>query len=175
MKRLSIILIVGICTLSSALCRAESVSHNFEGMKGTTLTWTGTPTNYTIGYTDLVTYTGTDGGTFGSTGSAICISLPSTGSTMQTSPAVENLTLLTLTHTYGEAPNWIKFYVSTDNSSWTNISGSVDYGSSTIDVPMPTKGNYYIKVENTNGSKPVNFLTFRWVYDPCHCLRVVSE
>lgn len=173
MKRLSIILIVGICTLSSALCRAESVSHNFEGMKGTTLTWTGTPTNYTIGYTDLVTYTGSNGGTFGSTGSAICISLPS-GGIMQTAPAIDDLTRVVFYSSNSTPPTWIRVYISTDNSSWTDISSSGSYTKSNIDVPMPVKGNYYIKLYNNSGAT-VQIVSIRYTYDPCHCLRVVSE
>jgi hypothetical protein len=175
MKRLSIILIVGICTLSSALCRAESVAipHHFQTMfMAGELTWTGSPTNYAIGYTDLVTYTCSNSGSFTLDGSShFQITLPS-GGIVQTSPAVENLTLLTLSHSYGSKPTWIKIYISTDNFTWTEIAAT--HMNKTIDAPMPVKGNYFIKIVNDSGAT-VSFQTFRWVYDPCHCLRVVSE
>ena len=170
-----------MCTLSSALCRAESVAipHNFQTLYSLgNLTFPGAPSNFTYAVTDLVTYTGSASGAFGMDAGRYCVSLPARNSVMQTSPAVENLTRLTLTHTYGSSPNWIQVWISTDNSSWTNISGSVDYGSSQIDAPMPTKGNYYIKLVNKGTSspaQPVNILSFRYVYEPCHCLRVVSE
>lgn len=182
MKRSSIILIVGICTLSSALCRAESaaIPHNFQTLYSLgNLTFPGAPSDFSYATTDLVTYTGSASGGFDKYGGTTwCVSLPVRNSVMQTSPAVENLTRLTLTHTYGSSPNWIQVWISTDNSSWTNISASVTYGSSTIDAPMPTKGNYYIKLINKGTSspaQPVNILSFRYVYEPCHCLRVVSE
>ena len=176
MKRLSIILIVGICTLSSALCRAESVPipHVFEDMKGTTLTW-GSPPNYTIGTTPLVTYTCTNGATFSTYGDKayICIYVPN-GGIIQTSPAVEDLTLVTITHTKGSAPSGFKAYISTDNSSWTEITSSIVYRSTTMEVPMPAKGNYYLRIENNSGAA-INFPSFIYTYDACHCLRVVSE
>jgi hypothetical protein len=140
-------------------------------MKGTTLTW-GTPSNYTIGYTDLVTYTGSGGGKFGADAAVrICIELPK-GGVMQLSPAVEDLTRLQLLHTAGVSLTGVKVYISSDNTSWTDISASTDYHSYDIDAEMPTKGNYFIKVENT-GSTTVQFQTFKYYTEPCHCLRVV--
>ena len=86
MKRLAIIALI-ISTLSPVFCRAESVSITqvFEDMKTAgTLTFPSAP-NYSAGITDLVTYTGSGGGTFGSDASRICISLPSSTSVMQLS------------------------------------------------------------------------------------------
>ena len=175
MKRIATILLIGICTLSSALCRAESVAitHDFNDMvsKGT-LTFPNRPSSYAVGETDLVTYTGSEGGTFGSTGTAICITLPNNG-VMQTSPAIENLTRFQIVHTKGSTPN-VEIWISTDNSSWTDITSSATIDASNIDAPMPTKGHYFLKVVNKSGSS-INFLTWIYVYEPCHCLRVVSE
>lgn len=180
MKKLtSILLITCLTTLSSAICRAESVAitHEFDAMiKGTTLTW-GTPSNYTIGYTDLVTYTGSGGGTFGLHGGSIfCINLPGKNSTMQIAPAVEDLTRLYVVHMYGSAPTFLKFYVSTDNETWTDVSSTATYRVGNIDVPMPEKGNYYIKIVNEGTSspaQPINMTKFVYYTEPCHCLRVV--
>lgn len=178
MKRIATILLISISTLSSAFCRAESVAitHDFNDMasKGE-LTFPNRPGSYAVGETDLVTYTGSDGGTFNLDGSSrFIISLPNQNSVMQTSPAIENLVKVQLTHAYSsEPPTWIKVYVSEDNSSWTDVSSSAVYGTSDIDVTLPAKGNYYIKVENTKGSKRVDFLSWVYYYEPCHCLRVV--
>ena len=178
MKRIATILLISISTLSSALCRAESVAitHDFNDMASKSeLTFPNRPGSYAVGETDLVTYTGSDGGTFDLDGSSrFIISLPNQNSAMQTSPAIENLVKVQLTHTYKlEPPTWIKVYLSEDNSNWTDVSSSAVYGTSDIDVTLPAKGNYYIKVENTKGSKRVDFRSWVFFYEPCHCLRVV--
>ena len=173
MKKLtSILLITCLTTLSSAICRAESVAitHEFDAMKGTTLTW-GTPSNYTIGYTDLVTYTGSGGGKFGADAAVrICIELPE-GGVMQLSPAVADIVRLQLMKSSGGLLKNIEIYISTDNSTWTNVSSYAEYHTSDIDLEFPEKGNYYIKVVNT-GAK-IWFNAFKYYTEPCHCLRVV--
>lgn len=171
MKRIATILLISISTLSSAFCRAESVSHEFNDLvsKGT-LTFPNSP-DYSVGVTDLVTYTGSTGGGFGLYGAAFCISLPSNG-IIQTSPAIENLTRFQIVHTKGSIPEGIKIYISTDNSAWTEITSSATFSATDIDAPMPTKGNYFLKVVNKSGSA-INFLTWIYIYEPCHCLRVV--
>ena len=165
-------MLLSICTLSSAFCRAESVTHNLDDMVGAgTLTFPNRPASYAVGVTDLVTYTGSAGGGFDYAG-AYCITLPNNG-VIQTSPAIENLTFLQITHTKGAPPTSVSVLISTDNSTWTDITASASMNSSAIEAPMPAKGNYYLKIVNS-GSE-VKFLSFRYTYDPCHCLRVVSE
>lgn len=174
MKRIATILLISISTLSSALCRAESVAitHDFNDMVSKSeLTFPNRPSSYAVGETDLVTYTGSDGGTFASVSGGIGITLPDDG-VMQTSPEISDLTRLHLMYTKGSTPSGIKIYISTDNSSWTEISSSASVGPTDIDAPMPTKGNYFIKVVNKSGS-PISFLMWRYTYEPCHCLRVV--
>lgn len=163
-----------MCTLSAASCRAESFTHNFdEKAKGGTLTFPyQASSDYTVGVTDQITYTCSDGGRFGLNGLACCIVLPE-GGIVQTSPAVENLTRLVVTHNVASKLTGVRILISTDNSTWTDITSSdmfVPYG---INAPMPAKGNYYLKIVNS-GSE-VKFLKFQYAYDPCHCLRVVSE
>ena len=174
MKRIAIVLL-SMCTLSAAYCRAESFTHIFDGMaRGGTLTFPyRASSDYTVGETDKVTYTCSDGGSFGLEGAAYCIALPAGGGVVQTSPAVENLTRLVVTHNVASKLTGVRILISTDNSTWTDITSSdmfVPYG---INAPMPAKGNYYLKIVNS-GSE-VKFLKFQYAYDPCHCLRVVSE
>ena len=163
-----------MCTLSAAYCRAESFTHIFDGMaRGGTLTFPlSGQYDYTVGVTNQITYTCSDGGSFGLNGAAYCIVLPE-GGIVQTSPAVENLTRLVMTHTSSAAPIDVQILISSDNSTWTDITSSdmfVPYG---INAPMPAKGNYYLKIVNSGDA--INFLSFHYAYDPCHCLRVVSE
>lgn len=168
-------MLIGIFTLSSALCRAESdaITHNFNEMVSKSeLTFPNRPSSYAVGETDLVTYTGSAGGTFNLDGSSrFIISLPNNG-VMQTSPAIADLTRVTFYHNKGSAPTGVKVYISTDNSNWTEISSSATYGSSSIDAPVPVKGNYYVKLTNT-GNTTINFLSVVYTYESCRCLRVV--
>lgn len=175
MKRIAIILL-SICTLGSAFCRAESaaITHDFNVMnKAGTLTYL---SDYKIGVTNEVTYTCMGKGVFtnvaGTGGFIIGIKL-SKNDSVQTSPAIANLKRLQLLHNKGSVPSGVKIYTSTDNSTWTDISSSAICSKSDIDVPI-TKGDYYIKVVNKTGAD-INFLSFSYIYDPCHCLRVVSE
>ena len=176
MKRVLAIAIV--CTLSSALCRAESASitHNFNTMiSDGTLTWA-TPGVYTVGNTDFVTYTGTNGGTFASDGGVIAFSLPNNTSTLSITP-VAGLTRIYITHSYSkEAPTWIKVYISSNGTDWSDLSGSTSYTVSTIDAPTPAAGDYYIKIVNEGSSKPVNLRSIRYVYDttPCNCFPYIA-
>ena len=174
MKKITVILLMGICTLSSALCRAESVAimHEFNDMvPKSELTFPNRPSDYSVGVSDLVTYTGSAGGGFGLAGTAYCIALPH-GGVMQTSPAIQDLTFVQLTHTKGSVPTGVRIYISEDNSSWTEITSSASFNSSAIEAPMPAKGNYYFKIVNNSGSD-IKFLSIQYTYQPCHCLRVV--
>jgi len=175
MKRALAIAIV--CTLSSALCRAESASitHSFQTMASAgTLTWLGTPRDYTVGYTDFVTYTGTNEGTFASDGGVIAFYLPNNTSTLTITP-VSGLTRLYITHSRGEVPTWIKVYVSYNGSDWVDLSASTTYTKTAIDAPTPGAAEYYIKIVN-EGSKGVFLRSIQYVYDttPCNCFPYIA-
>ena len=177
MKRIATILLISISTLSSAICRAESVAitHDFNDMASKSeLTFPNRPGSYAVGETDLVTYTGSGSpsGTFDLDGAyKFQITLPNDG-VMQTSPEISDLTRLHLMHTKGSTPSGIKIYISTDNSSWTEITSSAIAGPTDIDAPMPAKGNYFLKVVNKSGAD-IHFRSWVYYYEPCHCLRVV--
>jgi len=172
MKRVLSIAI--LCTLSSALCRAESASltHDFDSMvRGGTLTLA----TATEGNTDFVTYTGTNEGTFSYAGGVCVFSLPNNTSTLSITP-VAGLTRVYITHTKGSSPTWIKVYISSNGTDWTDLSGSTSYSISTIDAPTPAAGDYYIKIVNEGSSKPVNLRSIRYVYDttPCNCFPYIA-
>ena len=173
MKKIAIVLLT-MCTLSAAYCRAESFTHNFDDMaRGGTLTFPYRPGSYAVGVTDQITYTCSDGGSFGLNEAAYCIALPAGGGIVQTSPAVENMTHLNVTHNVASKLTGVRILISTDNSTWTDITSSDMFVAYAINAPMPAKGSYYLKIVNS-GSE-VKFLSFHYAYDPCHCLRVVSE
>ncbi len=69
----------------------------------------------------------------------------------------------------------LKFYISSDDGeNWTEVSeGIISWGNS-MEVPMPAKGNYRIKIERTSKA-PINIQAVVYYTDPCNCLRVVTE
>lgn len=163
-----------MCTLSAVYCRAESFTHIFDEMaRGGTLTFPYASSDYTVGETDKVTYTCSDGGSFVLNGGAFCIALPAGRGVVQTSPTVENLTRLVVTHNVASKLTGVRILISTDNSTWTDITSSDMFVPYAINAPMPAKGNYYLKIENSGSA--IKFLSFHYAYSPCHCLRVVSE
>ena len=179
MKRVLAIAIV--CTLSSAFCRAESASitHNFNTMISDGTLTLATPGVYTVGNTDFVTYTGTNGGMFASDGGVIAFSLPMRTSTLVISPAVQGLSDIYITQSAGKKTTWIKVYVSEDGSSWTDMSDVATYSATTIDLILPTAGNYYVKLVNDGTSspaQPVYLRSIRYVYDttPCNCFPYIA-
>lgn len=173
MKRVLAIAIV--CTLSSALCRAESASitHNFNTMISDGTLTLATPGVYTVGNTDFVTYTGTNRGTFSYDGAHYVFSLPSNTSTLTITP-VSGLTRVWMTHSKGASPDWIKVYISYNGSDW--VLASTTYSSTLIDATTPGAAEYYIKIVNEDTSKPVNILTIHYVYDPtpCNCFPYIA-
>jgi len=168
-----------VCALSSAVCRAESVVHDFDAMKRAgTLEWRGTPKDYTVGYTDFVTYTGSDGGQFDSDGGLIAFSLPSKTSTLITSP-VTGLSAIVFGHSAGVKPTWVKVLVSEDGSLWTDMSAVATYTTTTIDLVLPSAGDYYVKLVNEGVSFPTQRVFIRvvtYTYDPapCNCFRYIA-
>jgi len=167
-----------VCTLSSAVCRAESVVHDFDDMKKAgTLWWIGS--DYTVGYTDFVTYTGSSGGTLGADGGKIGFSLPNKTSTLVISPAVPGLSAIVFGLTAEAAPTWMKVYVSEDGSLWTDMSGVATYTTTTIDLVLPSAGDYYVKLVNNGKSSPTQPVFIRvvsYTYDPapCNCFRYIA-
>lgn len=171
-----------VCALGSALCRAESVSllHTFNTMKDAgTLTFPDAPGSYAVGVTDFVTYTGSNGGQFGMDGSLIAFSLPTRTSTLVISPAVQGLSDIYITQSAGKKTTWIKVYISEDGSSWTDMSDVATYSATTIDLILPTAGNYYVKLVNDGTSspaQPVFLRSVRYTYDPtpCNCFPYIA-
>lgn len=167
--------ILCLLVLSPALTRAETITHDFHEMSRLSqLTFSSANK---VGETDLVTYTcsGT-GATFGVTNSKICIQLPQNGGQVITSPAIENLTRVKISHYPASKCENLKVYISTDGSSWGSaLSGdAIEYGNSgTIFVTVP-KGNYYLKFANTT-STAVSIIQVEYTTEPCVCLKVVSE
>lgn len=175
-----------LLTLSPVFCKAESViaTHNFHSMRTEdsppTLVWPNAgSSDYTVGETALVTYTGANGGTFSSAGvypyAKYCIYLPNGGS-VTASPAVDDLKRVRLSF-YDASKTYtnVTVSVSTNGSDWTDMSASADYEKGQITATMPSVGDYYLKLTCTSATPAAQITEIRYTAEPCNCLKIVSQ
>ncbi len=166
-----------LLVICAAYCRAELAGHTHdfnEMQKGTpTLTFTGT-TYGAASIPPVLAYQGANGGTFANASGTIVFQLPSDGSTMETLSAVEDLTRIEILRN-STTDTSLKFYISSDDGAhWTQVTEGIKTVLTSMEVPMPAKGNYRIKIKRTKSS-PINILSVTYYTDPCNCLRVVNE
>lgn len=168
-----------LLVICAAYCRAELTghTHDFHEMRGVspTLLWSKSP-DYTYGAATIppvLAYQGADGGTFAFESSLYVFKLTGNGSTMETLSAVEDLTKIEILFSTVDAS--LEFYISSDDGAhWTQVTEGITTISYSMEVPMPAKGNYRIKIKRTS-KDPINILSVTYYTDPCNCLRVVTE
>ena len=166
-----------LLVICAAYCRAELTGHTHdfnEMMKGTpTLTFTGT-TYGAASIPPVLAYQGAGGGAFAVESSLYVFKLASKGSTLETLSAVEDLTRFEIMRN-STTDTSLKFYISSDDGeNWTEVSEGIIPRGNSMEVPMPAKGNYRIKIERTSKA-PINIQAVVYYTDPCNCLRVVNE
>ncbi len=166
-----------LLVICAAYCRAELTghTHDFNEMrKGTpTLTFTGT-TYGAASIPPVLAYQGAGGGEFAYESSTYVFQLPSNGSTMETLSAVEDLTKIEILRN-STTDTSLEFYISSDDGAhWTQVTEGITTISYSMEVPMPAKGNYRIKVKRTTATA-INIKAVVYYTDPCNCLRVVTE
>ena len=179
MKSLARIAVGLVLCLCPVISRAETQTHNFSTMSGKSeITWPGA--DYTQGVVTkapAMTYICELGAKFDSdAGGVIYIDLKSSGYSVRTSVAVEDLTSVRISTLTENASN-LQVYISTtgETDSWTEITEGKDVKTSYVDVPMPAKGNYYLKFVRGASGSAVSIRGISYTVEPCHCLRVVSE
>lgn len=170
-----------LCLLAFCVANSHAVltanTHNFHEMSGKTLAW---PSGYTVGVTTLtpeLTYTCGTSGTFGlaDDGATVSLNLPGSGSYVTTAPAVENLTKIILWRTPANAAN-VDFYISSDDGdSWTQITSGISVDVNSIEVAMPSKGAYCLKIVRQSSGSTMYIKSITYQTNACNCLRVVTE
>lgn len=180
MKRLTHITLLFLFLLVSPLCRAdrETVSHVFHTMdKKTDLIFSNDNKTAT---TALLTYTCATGSEFARDHvydtyiSAVLVASTGTVTTTQ----VKELTGFHIVHFPLAACTNVKVYVSKTGvfDGVLPLSGdNITYNSTgTIDVTIP-RGNYYIKIVNTDGSNKFSIRSMYYYLDHCNCFEYVPE
>ena len=164
-----------VLVLCAASCRAELTghTHDFDAMyRASTLTLTGNKYGE-ASIPPVLAYQGDGGGVFAYESSLYVVKLANSGSTIETLSAVEDLTRIEILRN-STTDTSLEFYISDDGETWTKVTEGIKAVSYSMEVPMPAKGNYWIKIKRTTSSA-INILSVTYYTDPCNCLRVVTE
>jgi hypothetical protein len=164
--------------LSSVIGRAEDLvtTEDFNAMTGAgTIAYSSANT---VGTTDFVTYTCSGkSAEFGVYKGVICLCLPKNGSTVTTS-LISNFKHLQFNY-FPDSKNYLtppsttmRISISEDGSSWTDITASAIGINGLVNVDMPTPGSYYLKIQNTNGTKPFYISQIQYTTESCNCFKV---
>ena len=176
------IFVIMVLVLSSAVLPAFSadIVHDFRSATGRS--FSDDFKSCTISLSSG-TYTYTCGGEaeFGIKSSQICLLMNNSGDYVTLSPAMGDLSkfVINFTSKTTETANYthIKIYISEDGSTWGDPlpANRVNYASAgTVKAIIP-KGTWFIKVLNTNGSKPVYITTLRYTPVNCNCNTYIPE
>lgn len=173
MRYTSAMCMLVLCALT---CKAEVIPtvHNFNDMRSggsPTLEW---PNGYKEGVTPLVTYTCAGDATFGLSGGVIGISLPNSGNYVTTSPAIDYLKRIQISRTPEYASN-VNIYYSTDGSSWTLMTTGVTASRYYIEALMPSRGDYYLKIERASTGSGIFIKQITYYTEPCNCFELEEE
>ena len=177
MKDFARIGVICVLLLSTVFGSAEELTHDFNAAYAAgKFNWSNSRTIGTVGQPPEMNYVCAGSATFENS-TFIYIHLSAVSSTVTTSVAVDDLTKVRIARTTTDAKN-MRFWISTDNSSWTQITDEdlIEYKSYEVTVTMPSKGNYYVKIGRATGtSSAVDIREITYIVSPCHCLRIVSE
>lgn len=130
----------------------------------------------TTGATDLLTYTCTRSAEFGyGAGSLLGIDLAKSNGTVTTTKVNELIGFQILSRPISMNTK-VKVYVSKTGVFEAALSGdNISYGTSgEIDVTIP-RGNYYIKIVNTDGSNLYSLIRIEYYLDHCNCFEYIPE
>lgn len=180
MKRLTHITLLFLFLLVSPLCRAdrEPVPHVFHTMdKKTDLIFSN---DNKTAETSLLTYTCDSKSAFGVDHvykMEICAVLNTSTGTLTTTQ-VKELTGFQIAHWPAVKCEKVEVYVSKTGvfDGVLPLSGdNITYNpTGTIDVSIP-RGNYYIKIVNTDGSNKFSIRSMHYYLDHCNCFEYVPE
>lgn len=65
--------------------------------------------------------------------------------------------------------------VSRDGVHWIDVSSRIEHMAGRVDVTIPQRGNYHVKVINTGSSKPFYIWKFLWTIELCNCFEYLPN
>ncbi len=136
--------------------------------------------SYTIGtIAPDTTYTCGGKAKFGVESLRICILMENEGDNVIVSPAIEYMNRVQFR--YFPSANLresISVYIKEEgDADWTEVTDYGSYLKGSVDIPMPAKGNYQVKIQNRGGSKfYINQIDYTTDPETCsNCFRYVPE
>lgn len=165
-----------LLALSPAISRAEreGVAHSFHSMsQPTEIEFTNSNKTAT---TELTTYTCTGGAEFGVVSGTIYAILSKSGGTVTTTQ-IKELSEFRIDHPREDSKfENLKVYLAKNGGAFGSaLSGdSINYQKGHIVVTIP-RGNYAVKLTNTDGTNPVRVSGITYYMDHCNCFEYIPE
>lgn len=158
-----------------------TIQHNFHDMSKSQLKFN---PSYTVGtIAPDTTYTCGGAAKFyfdkTKTKEKICIFMENEGDNVIVSPAIEYMNRVQFR--YFPSANLresISVYIKEEgDADWTEVTDYGSYLKGSVDIPMPAKGNYQVKIQNSGGSKfYINQIDYTTDPETCsNCFRYVPE
>ena len=165
---------------------AADITHNFQSMTSEKkLTNIGSTTR---SEDDGIIYSRTGANTYfgndvqhkgGGVGAVIALNLFTQYGYVTTSPALSNLSSITINHAVAtgntnKLNGRVTVSLSTDNSDWTSITPTVVYNTGNIVVTAPSPGAYYVKIYNSS-TWEVSITQITYTLSDCNCFTYTPE
>lgn len=168
----SITCLLLLCAVSAS-ARRDTLWHDFDELNiASKITFTGT----TYAETADVNYTCATSAQFGSNSSDLCAIIANkNGSSVTTSPAMDNLCGLIIYHHPGAKCDELQIRLSRDGSSWTALTtDNVEYGYGVIYVNF-SRRSYQVQLRNTDTYRSIAIYKIGYITEECNCFEYIPE
>lgn len=108
-------------------------------------------------------------------GGKICLNLMASGASITTSPSLNKLNGLTITHIPNSqlSSSKVRVELSLDGSDWSSVTPTVTYGKGTITVVAP-ENSYYVRIRSVSTTQ-VSIERIVYSIGECACFPYVPE
>jgi hypothetical protein len=109
------------------------------------------------------------------TNGIICLNLMASGASITTSPSLNKLNGLTITHIPNSqlSSSKVRVELSLDGSDWSSVTPTVTYGKGTITVVAP-ENSYYVRIRSVSTTQ-VSIERIVYSIGECACFPYVPE
>lgn len=165
-----------VCLAMSVYGESFTIKHDFKTMGSSRITYTdGNKT----GTTDSVVYHCYKNATFGTYNGNVHILMANRNDSVVTSK-IEGLKWFQFHYNTASAVDLyetISVKISRDGSSWTDMSSAMNHGKNLIDIVIPRRGDYFVKIINTGSGADKKFYLdiIQWHIELCNCFEYIPE